>query len=86
MKKGMIVYLTNSADLPETFDADEAIASLPLSSDRTVLAAAAEGFWGVPEALHLLLTRGMQHISCVKARLNELGYVEVYGEPLRLYG
>jgi hypothetical protein len=86
MKKGMIVYLTNSADLPETFDADEAIASLAISSDRTVLAAAAEGFWGVPEALHLLLTRGMQHISCVKARLNELGYVEVYGEPLRLYG
>ncbi|MFP3869416.1 MAG: hypothetical protein ACLFVT_00865 [Syntrophobacteria bacterium] len=86
MKKGLIVYLTNSAQVPETFDAEEAMACLALPCDRAVLAAAAEGFRSVEEALHLLLSRGMQHVSCVKARLNEVGTIELFGEPLRLCG
>ena len=86
MKKGLIVYLTDSNTLPMTFDADEALTSLSLSCDQSVLAAAAEGFYGIPEAWHLMLTRGMQYISCIKGRFNEAGNIELYGEPLRLYG
>ncbi len=86
MKKGLIVYLIDSKSLPENFDADEELARLSPGADCSVLAASAEGFYGVPEAWHLMLTRGMQHISCVKARFNETGTIELYGEPLRLYG
>ena len=86
MKKGMIVYLTGSSILPTTFDPDEALARLSLSCEHSVLAASAEGFYDIPEAWHLMLTRGMQHISCVKGRFNEAGDIELYGEPLRLCG
>ena len=86
MKKGLIVYLTDSNTLPMTFDADEALAALSLSCDHSVLAASAEGFYDIPEAWHLMLTRGMQYISCIKGRFNEAGNIELYGEPLRLYG
>jgi hypothetical protein len=86
MKKGLIVYLTDSDSLPMTFDADEALAALSLSSDHSVLAASAEGFYGIPEAWHLMLTKGMQYISCVKGRFSGTGKIELYGEPLRLYG
>jgi hypothetical protein len=86
MKRGLIVYLTGSDGLPETFDPEATLSGLASSYERTVLAAAAEGFYGIPEAMHLLLTRGMQHVSCVKARLNEGGGIELFGEPLRLCG
>ena len=86
MKKGLIVYLTDSDSLPEFFDEDEALTHLSLESDHSVLAAAAEGFYDIAEAWHLMLTRGVQHISCVKGRFNEAGDIELYGEPLRLYG
>jgi hypothetical protein len=86
MKKGLIVYLTDSNTLPMTFDADEALTSLSLSCDHSVLAASAEGFYDIPEAWHLMLTRGMQYISCIKGRFNEAGDIELYGEALRLYG
>jgi len=86
VKKGLIVYLIDSDSLPQTFDGDDALAHLSLSFDHSVLAASTEGFYDIPEAWHLMLTRGMQYISCVKGRLNESGDIELYGEPLRLYG
>ena len=86
MKKGLIVYLIDSDSLPETFDGDDAMAHLSSSFDHSVLAASTEGFYDIPEAWHLMLTRGMQNISCVKGRLNESGDIELYGEPLRLCG
>jgi len=86
MKKGLIVYLIDSDSLPEVFDADDALAHLSLSCDHSVLAASSEGFYDIPAAWHLMLTRGMQSISCVKGRLSESGYIELYGEPLRLFG
>jgi hypothetical protein len=86
MKKGMIVFITNSSALPETFEPEEVLTGLSLSYDRVLMAASTEGFWDIHGALHQLLTRGMQHISCIKARFNDLGQVETYGDPLRLYG
>jgi hypothetical protein len=86
MKKGLIVYLTDSNTLPMTFDAEESLTALALSCDHSLLAASAEGFYDIPEAWHLMLTRGMQYISCIKGRFNEAGDIELYGEPLRLYG
>jgi hypothetical protein len=86
MKKGVIVYLTDSAGLPEDFDAAEALAALTIQCEYSVLAASTDGFYDVPEAWHLMLTRGIQHISCVKGHLNVAGRIELYGEPLRLYG
>ena len=86
MKKGLIVYLTDSETVPDGFKPEEAMASLTAPCDVAVLAAAAEGFYGIPEAWHLLLTRGMQEISCVTARLNDLGRLELFGQSLRLCG
>ncbi|MBW2071516.1 MAG: hypothetical protein JRI89_09700 [Deltaproteobacteria bacterium] len=86
MKKGIIVYLTDSGNLPESFSVEEAMAGLGLPGDSTVLAAGTEGFYDVEDACHLLLTQGAQHVSCVKARLNEAGKLEIFGDPLRLYG
>ncbi|MEJ2366247.1 MAG: hypothetical protein P8017_16525 [Deltaproteobacteria bacterium] len=86
MKKGLIVYLVDSDNLPEAFDGDSALTHLVLSYDQSVLAASTEGFYDIPEAWHLMLTRGMQYISCVKGRFTEAGKIELYGEPLRLYG
>jgi hypothetical protein len=86
MKKGLIVYLVESDSLPEPFDPDAALSHLSLKSDHSVLAAATEGFYDIPEAWHLMLTRGVQYISCVKGRFNEAGEIELFGEPLRLYG
>ncbi len=86
MKKGVIVYLTDSAGLPEDFDATQALAAITFQCEYSVLAASTDGFYDVPEAWHLMLTRGIQHISCVKGQLNEAGQIELYGEPLRLYG
>ena len=86
MKKGLIVYLTNSESLPENFNADEALTGLSLQCERSVLAASTDGFYDIPEAWHHMLTRGIQYISCVKGQLSETGHLEIYGEPLRLYG
>ena len=86
MKKGLIVYLTDSESLPETFDAEEAMARLSLPWDCSVPAAAIEGYYDVQEAWHLLLTRGMQHIAVVKGKLNGAGDIKLFGEPLRLHG
>jgi len=86
MKTGLIVYLTGSDSLPETFDAMEAVARLTLPCDYSVPAAATEGYYGVQEAWHLLLTRGMQHIAVVKGKLDDAGDIKLFGEPLRLYG
>jgi len=69
-----------------TFDADKALASLTLSCEHSVLAGSADGFYDIPEAWHLMLTRGMQYISCVKGQFNEAGNIELYGEQLRLCG
>ena len=86
MKKGLIVYLIDSNSLPEDFDADKALGSLSIKCDSSVLAAANEGFYDIPDAWHLMITRGMQYISCVKGRFSETGDIELYGAPLRLYG
>jgi hypothetical protein len=86
MKKGLIVYLVDSDNLPQAFDGDDALSHLALSFDYSVLAASTEGFYDIPAAWHLMLTRGMQYISCMKGRFNEVGEIELYGEPLRLYG
>lgn len=86
MKRGLIVYLTDSDVLPEGFAPEEAVDRLAPPGDFTVLAASSEGFYGIPEAWHLLLTRGMQEISCVRARLNAVGELELFGQSLRLCG
>ena len=86
MKKGLIVYLIDSDGLPEDFDGDDALDNLSLSYDQWVLAASGEGFYDIPGAWHLMLTRGMQNISCIKGRFTESGHIEIYGEPLRLCG
>jgi hypothetical protein len=86
MKKGLIVYLVDSDNLPEAFDDEDPLSHLALAFDHLVLAASTEGFYDIPAAWHLMLTRGMQSISCVKGRLSESGDIELYGEPLRLYG
>ena len=86
MKKGLIVYLVDSNSLPETFDEREALDFLSLDCDHSMLAASHQGYHDIQDAWHLMLTRGMQHISCIKARLSETGSIELYGEPFRLYG
>jgi hypothetical protein len=86
MKRGLIVYLTDSDAVPEGFKPEEAVDSLAPPCDVAVLAASSEVFLGIPEAWHLLLTRGMQQISCVKARVNDLGQLEIFGAPLSLCG
>jgi len=86
MKRGLIVYLTDSESLPDSFSPDEALATVPLKCERSLLAAAGEGFFDIEEALHHLIVRGMQHVSCVKARLDGSGRLELFGEPLRLHG
>jgi hypothetical protein len=86
MKRGLIVYLTDSDAIPDGFEPEEAVAGLAPPCDVAVVAASSAGFFGIPEAWHLLLTRGMQQISCVKARLNDLGQLELFGAPLRLCG
>ena len=86
MKKGLIVYLVDSDNLPESFDGDNALSHLSLSYDHSVLAASTQGFYDIPSAWHLMLTRGMQYVSCIKGRISEVGEIELYGEPLRLCG
>ena len=86
MKRGLIVYLTASDAIPDSFKPEEAVNSLAPPCDVAVLAGSSQEFLGVPEAWHLLVTRGMQQISCVKARLNDLGQLEIFGAPLRLCG
>jgi len=86
MKKGLIVYLTDSETVPDGFKPEEAMTGLVPPFAVAVLAASAEGFYGIPEAWHLLLTRGAQEISCVTARLNDLGRLELFGQSLRLCG
>ncbi|UCG14749.1 MAG: hypothetical protein JSU72_10005 [Deltaproteobacteria bacterium] len=86
MKKGLIVYVTDSSSLPQNFEPDKALAHLSLSYDSFVLAASIDGFYDIPAAWHFMLTRGIENVSCVKARLDETGDIELYGEPLRLYG
>ena len=86
MKRGLIVYLADSETVPDGFKPEEAVATLASPCDVAVLAASSEGFYGIPEAWHLLLTRGMQEISCVRARLNDLRQLELFGQSLRLCG
>ena len=62
MKRGMIVYLTDSESLPDSFSPEEALASIPLDCNRSLLAAASGGFFDVHEAAHYLLVRGAQDL------------------------
>jgi hypothetical protein len=58
MKKGLIVYLTDSNTLPMSFDADEALTSLSLSCDHSVLAARAiTQYWPLQQKASMTFLR-----------------------------
>lgn len=85
MKKGLILYVTEgkeSLEMREPLDLDETRRSLGVH--RVCLAMNEEDlsyqWWR-------LITRGMHHVSCVRAAYDDIqGLIQPHGVPLRLWG
>jgi hypothetical protein len=85
MKKGLIVYLVNGAELPEDFDPAPAATGLGQLADSVAIVAQDQGFFDVQEAWHFLFTRGCGRISLLVAQLED-GNLRPLGDTVRLYG
>jgi hypothetical protein len=86
MKQGMILYVTEGKDevqmQPDWPALTDALRLLGVSAIRLAISEEeiVYGWWQ-------MLTRGMQHISCMKAAYNaDLERLEPFGVPLRLCG
>jgi hypothetical protein len=85
MKRGLIVYLTGGAELPEGFDLLSHCRDLGFSADRAELVGSRQGFFEVNDAWHHLLTRGYGNIKLLVAQA-EHNCLQPLHPPVRLSG
>jgi hypothetical protein len=85
MKDGLIVYLVSSEEMPENFDAAQAVRTLGHGADR-VETVSTQGFFDVEDAWHFLLTRGCGRVSLLVAKWEEAEKLRPLGPAVRLYG
>jgi hypothetical protein len=86
MKNGLIVYLVSSDELPENFDATQAVRTLGHGAQRVELVSSQQGFFTVEDAWHFLVTRGCGRISLLVAEWEEAEKLRPLGPAVRLYG
>ena len=58
MKRGLIVYLTGGAELPEGFDLLSHCREMGFTADQVELVGSRQGFYEVNDAWHYLFTKG----------------------------
>ncbi len=86
MHKGTVLYLTDVMTFPQEEDDEKLLSSLNLDPEASIIAASAKGFYDLHDATRLLLYRGAKYVEAVKARSSASGSLEVFGEPMRLFG
>ncbi|MBM4274878.1 MAG: hypothetical protein FJ134_10540 [Deltaproteobacteria bacterium] len=86
MKDGLIVYLVNSPEPPEGFDAVQAAENLGEKAEQIEVVSAREGFFTVEDAWHFLLTRGCGRIRLLVAQAEDDLKLRPLGPAVRLCG
>jgi hypothetical protein len=86
MKDGLIVYLVNSPEPPEGFDAAQAAEILGETAQQVEVVSSREGFFTVEDAWHFLLTRGCGRIRLLVAQAKGDQHLRPLGPAVRLYG
>jgi hypothetical protein len=86
MKDGLIVYLVNSPEPPEGFDAIQAAEKLGEKAEQVEVVSSREGFFTVEDAWHFLLTRGCGRIRLLVAQAEEDWKLRPLGPAVRLCG
>jgi hypothetical protein len=85
MKRGLIVYLTGGAELPDGFDLLSLCRDLGFSADRAELVGSSQGFFEVNDAWHHLFTKGYGDIKLLVAQAEHHGLQPLH-PPVRLSG
>jgi hypothetical protein len=85
MKRGLIVYLTGGAELPEGFDLLSHCREMGFTTDRVELVGSKQGFFEVNDAWHHLFTRGFGDIQLLVAQAEHNGLQPLH-PPVRLSG
>lgn len=86
MRKGTVVYLTDAANTSDELDDAKTAVVLGLDPQWTVLAASSGGYYEMDDATRLLIQRGAKSIEAVKAHVDGEGKVQLFGEPMRVFG
>jgi urease beta subunit len=85
MKRGLIVYLTGGAELPEGFDLLSHCREMGFTADRVELVGSHQGFLEVDDAWHYLFTKGYGNIKLLVAQTDQNRLQPVH-PPVRLSG
>ena len=85
MKRGLIVYLTGGAELPDGFDLLSRVREMGFSADRVELVGSRQGFYEVSDAWHHLFIKGFGDIKLLVAQA-EQNCLEPIHPPVRLSG
>lgn len=86
MKDGLIVYLVNSPEPPEGFNAARAAKALGKKAEQVEVVSPREGFFTVEDAWHFLLTRGCGRIRLLVAQAEDEQHLRPLGPAVRLCG
>ena len=71
MKRGLIVYLTGGAELPEGFDLMGHCREMGFTADRVELVGSRQGFYEVNDAWYHLFTKGYGDIKLLVAQAEQ---------------
>jgi len=85
MKRGLIVYLTGGAELPEGFYLLSHCREMGFSADRAELVGSRQGFYEVNDAWHYLFTKGYGDIKLLVAQAGQ-NCLQPLHPPVRLSG
>jgi hypothetical protein len=85
MRSGLIVYLAGGTELPEGFDLARHCQEMGFPADRVELVGLRQGFFGVEDAWHYLVTKGCGHIKLLVAQGNDNCLLPLK-PPVRLSG
>ncbi len=84
MKSGIIIYVAGNAPQDWTEDDERGIHDLVPQANLIEIITTQTGQLDVSDAWRALLVKGMAHISCKIAILNQAGKIEFTGQELRL--
>ena len=86
MKTGVIVYIAGSKEMGDDFDVEQAIKKLNLEADSVEVVSPDAGHFDVMYAWWILIAKGMKHVVCMFAEIENHSKLRLTGRELRLYG
>lgn len=86
MKSGVIVYVAGLAPENWSEEMEETVKKEAGRVDAVECITSRSGHFDIADAWHSLTVRGMNHIVCKSAVIDETGHVRFTGKEMRLCG